>query len=328
MDLSKAIEKKIKKTDREIELKRPYEIVDGYADSIIRSKEHPLEFGLPSIDSVLMGDLRGKTAAIIGYGGTKKSLLSLNMVNYNANEHKATAIYNSAEMSLNAMLGRMIDYSTEPMQKPLSNRLQNASRHIRANLVKENRDDLVSKLKKGLKEFYGDSLLINSKNGMTYAKFKKLISRYKEITNSELDLLAVDGLSMMGGDGNETSRVDENTMMLNELAKEEDIYIPIIVHASKGESKHCRDLSHKARGSEKIVDNVDMVFTCSLIQDKINVGEYVNDIGYIRLWDKRASGDVVNVVYNFDENRLIMTESDINPLDVEVEEEKGFSRSF
>tara|TARA_R110002167_G_scaffold238265_1_gene443404 strand:+ start:1268 stop:2251 length:984 start_codon:yes stop_codon:yes gene_type:complete len=326
--LGEAIGNKIKKVDREIELKRPYEIVESYADSIIRSKEHPLEFGIPSIDKVLMGDLRGKTAAIIGYGGTKKSLLSLNMVNHNANQHKSNAVYNSAEMSLNAMLGRMIDYSTEPSQKPLSNHLQNASRHIRQNLVKENRDSLVEILKNGLKEFYGDSLFINSKNGMTYQKYKKLIGRYKEITNSELDILAVDGLSMMGGEGNETSRVDENTMMLNELAKEEDIFIPIIVHASKGESKHCRDLSHKARGSEKIVDNVDMVFTCSLIQDKINTGMYLNDLGYIRLWDKRGSGDIVSVVYDFDPHKLIMTESHIDPLDVEIEESTSFSKKY
>ena len=326
--LSKAVDKKIKKVYRELELKRPYEIVESFADSIIRSKEHPLEYGMPSFDRVLMGDLRGKTSAKIGYGGTKKSILALNLVNHNANEHQANGLYNSAEMSLNAMLSRMIDYSTEPMEKPLSNRLQNASKHIRANLVKENRDDLVAKLKSGLKEFYGDSLLINSKNGMTYDKYKKLINRYYELTGKELDMLAVDGLSMMGGDGNETTRVDENTKMLNELAKEEDIYIPIIVHASKGESKHCRDLSHKARGSEKIVDNVDMVFTCSLIQDKANVGEYLNDLGYIRLWDKRNSGEVVSVVYDFDPHKLTMKESNINPLDVEVEDNGGYNKAW
>jgi len=326
--LAKAIDKKIKKVDRELELCRPYEIVESYADSIIRSKEHPLEFGLPSIDNILMGDLRGKTASIIGYGGTKKSLLALNMVNYNSNEHKATAIYNSAEMSLNAMLGRMIDYSTDPVQKPLSNWMMNASHHIRQNLNRDNRDELVNTLKAGLKEFYGDSLLINSKNGMTYQKYKKLIARFKEITKQELDLLAVDGLSMMGGEGNETSRVDENTKMLNELAKEEDIYIPIIVHASKGEEKHCRDLSHKARGSEKIVDNVDMVFTCSLIQDRNNVGEYENDRGYIRLWDKRHSGTTENVVFDFDPNKLVITESNVNPLDVEIEEKKKSFKEF
>ena len=328
MNLGKAIDKRIKKEDRELELFRPYEIVESYADSIIRSKEHPLEFGLPSIDRILLGDLRGKTAAIIGYGGTKKSLLALNMVNHNASNHKSTAIYNSAEMSLNAMLGRMIDYSTDPMPKPLSNRMMNASKHIRQKLEKDNRDELVSTLKDGLKEFYGDSLLLNSKNGMTYQKYKKLIKRFKEITGLELDLLAVDGLSMMGGEGNETARVDENTMMLNELAKEEDIYIPIIVHASKGEDKHCRDLSHKARGSEKIVDNVDMVFTCSLIQDKINVGEYLNDLGYIRLWDKRGSGDTANVVFDFDPNKLVMTESNIDPLDVELEDKKKSFKKF
>jgi hypothetical protein len=73
--------KKIKTSQ---ELLRPDELVDDYVDGIVKAKEHPLSFGLPTIDAELRGDLRGKVAAIIGYGGTKKSLLCLNMVNHAA----------------------------------------------------------------------------------------------------------------------------------------------------------------------------------------------------------------------------------------------------
>ena len=58
------------------------------------------------------------------------------------------------------------------------------------------------------------------------------------------------------------------------------------------------------------------------------MGEYLNEQGYIRLWDKRASGDTVSIVYEFDRNKLIMTESHVKPEDVEIEETKKAFKSF
>ena len=51
----------------------------------------------------------------------------------------------------------------------------------------------------------------------------------------------------------------------------------------------------------------------SLIKDAMNDGEVEKDKGYIRLVDKRGTGDVVNNIYSFDEDRLLLYPSAIDP---------------
>ena len=297
----------------ELELLRPDELVDNYVKSIIRAKEHPIGFGMPKLDDELRGDLRGKIGAFIGYGGTRKSLLALNMTNYNAHHNRTNAIYSTMEMSYNAMLSRMLDYSTDSGIEGT-----NASAFIWDDLDKENMNTYINRMKKSFVNFYADSILLNQKNGMTYKEYKALFNKAKDM-NKNIDILAVDGLSMMGGNGNETEKVNENTLMLKELSKEENVFIPLICHASRGESKHCRDLFNKVRGSEKIIDNVDLALTCSLIQRYQNPDEYEKESGYIRLWNKRDSGNTIDVVYDFYPTRLIMEESTRKPEEVEIE---------
>jgi hypothetical protein len=199
----------------------------------------------------------------------------------------------------------------------------NASYDAWNKIERENSDYFKTLFKDIFVNYYADSILLNQKNGMTYKDYKALFKRAKDM-GKKIDVLAVDGLSMMGGQGNEKDRVDENTLMMKELAKEEDVFVPLIVHATRGETKHCRDLFSKARGSEKIIDNVDLAFTCSLIQK--NESEYERDSGYIRLWNKRDSGNTVNVVYDFFANKLKMSESSRDPLEVELKQEN--TKSF
>lgn len=313
--LTEKIEKQDVKTKGALELYRPDELVEDYIKSIVRAKNHPLSFGLPSIDEELRGDIRGKISAIIGYGGTRKSLLCLNMVNFNAHNHRSNAIYSTMEMSYNAMLSRLLDYS-------IASEDNNTSVNVWDQVEEENQNKMIEFLKESFVNYYADSILLNQKNGMTYKEYKQLLKKAKDLGKT-VDILAVDGLSMMGGQGSEREKVDDNTMMLKELAKEEDIFIPLIVHASRGESKHCRDLFNKCRGSEKIIDNVDFAFTCSLVQRFENPNEYEKESGYIRLWNKRDTGNVVNTVYDFYPNRLMIEESVRKPEDVEIESQKG-----
>jgi hypothetical protein len=44
---------------------------------------------------------------------------------------------------------------------------------------------------------------------------------------------------------------------------------------------------------------------------------YRNDLGYLRLFDKRDSGETINVVYNFDSNTLMMESSGLDPATLE-----------
>lgn len=298
------------------ELRTPEDLVNEYIDSKMLAKENPLSFGMPTIDDELNGELRTKTAAIIGYSGTKKSLFAFNVAMNSSIKHRSRGIYSTMEMSYDAMLERIIDYAVEVGDKNI-----NASRHIREQISRDTMYLLAKRLQDGLKESYGNYLLLNQKNGHTYKTYKTLITEAKN-RYEKVDMLVVDGLSMMGGAGSEREKMDEHTMMLKELAKEEKMFIPIIVHASKGEDRHTRDLSSKARGSEKIIDNCDMCFSLSLVQDPLDPGRDRNDQGYIRLWNKRGSGNVVNVIYNFDSIRLNMTESSIDPSSVDQEEER------
>ena len=51
--------------------------------------------------------------------------------------------------------------------------------------------------------------------------------------------------------------------------------------------------------------------------------EYEKESGYIRLWNKRDTGNIVNTVYDFYPNRLMIEESVRKPEDVEIESQKG-----
>lgn len=63
----------------------------------------------------------------------------------------------------------------------------------------------------------------------------------------------------------------------------------------------------------------------SLCQDKDTVtkegdSEYLQDIGYIRFYDKRGVGVTKNLIYLFDKQKLRLTESTLSPKDFEIED--------
>ena len=146
--------------------------------------------------------------------------------------------------------------------------------------------------------------------------FDKLLKKAKK-ANGVVDMLVIDGLSMMAGVGGETESYTANSKELKDLAKHHNVYIPLICHLSKGADKHTRDIQKYIRGSEKILDNVDFVIQMSLIIDefkssKDNV-EYERDRGFIKFFNKRGSGNTVNVIYNFDPTKLLISESGEDP---------------
>jgi hypothetical protein len=79
---------------------------------------------------------------------------------------------------------------------------------------------------------------------------------------------------------------------------------------SKGGKKTDRDASQLVRSSEKIIDKCDFYICQSLFEDESVVDEYRNDYGCSRLVDKRGTGRSVDVVYEFNEKRLTMTQTD------------------
>jgi hypothetical protein len=209
-------------------------------------------------------------------------------------------------MSVPQLMDRIIDHEVkDPDGKRNANQILS---EMYKKDVNDGRKFLVGELSKML----GNKLQITQNSRMTYEGYKKAIKIVRE-TAGDPWVLVVDGLSMMGGKGTETEVYSRNSAELKELAKEEDIFVLLICHVSKGAEKWTRDLSRWIRGSEKILDNCDFYYTMSQINDADNPEFYRNDKGFISFHDKRGSGQTVEVVYNFDPQRLRLSDSFEDP---------------
>lgn len=303
-----------------VELLSPSELIDTWADAIEQDTERPLTTCMPSIDKDIRNKLRGTVAAYIGYGGTKKSLLALQACKENVQSHmnNCTGIYANMEMAIYQFMNRLIDmsFSVEDCNYNASWYYEN---HYEKSFKLKDKDQMLA-VRNILKDFfnnhYGKNLYINSKTGNTIDDFHRMILKAKE-KNGKIDMLVIDGLSMMAGIGNETESYSTNSKELKDLAKLHNIYIPLICHLSKGAEKHTREVQRFIRGSEKILDNVDFVIQMSLIVDEINsignTNEYLTDKGYVRFYNKRGTGNTIDLIYNFNKTNLTINETPEDP---------------
>lgn len=318
----------IKPKERELELSTPDELVDQWIESIEGDVTRPLTTCIGKFDKDLRNKLRGTVGAYIGYGGTKKSLLALQACRQNVliHENNCTGIYSNMEMAIFQFLSRVIDMSVSVddwvynSSHYFEREYESAFRIMNKVQMKKIRDYMADTLNK----IYGSNLYINSQSSMTVDDFDKLIKRAKD-KNGTVDILVIDGLSMMGGVGSETESYTANSKELKDLAKLHNIYIPLICHLSKGADKHTREVQRYIRGSEKILDNVDFVIQMSLLIDEFKSGdttEYMSDKGYVRMYNKRGSGNTINVIYDFDYTTLMIKETDEEPANYDVKKDK------
>jgi replicative DNA helicase len=316
---------------RELELKTPEELVEDWTNAIEGDVERPLTTCISKIDKDLRNKLRGTVGAYIGYGGTKKSLLALQAckTNVQANMNNCTGIYSNMEMAIYQFMTRLIDMSFT-VDEWVNNtswyyegHYETAFKNKNAKVLKEIKETL----QRVFSDRYGKNLYINSQSGMNIDDFHKLVTKAKE-KNGKIDMLVVDGLSMMAGAGSETESYTTNSKELKDLAKLHNIYIPLICHLSKGAEKHTREVQRFIRGSEKILDNVDFIIQMSLLVDDFrssgNTTEYLTDKGYIRFFNKRGSGNTINIIYNFDKNTLNIKETDEEPSDYDKDKKSKF----
>jgi hypothetical protein len=287
--------------------------VDEYLDYVY----HPSSFmttGFSSFDKVLRKKIKGKLGCIVGYGGSKKSLLALNADLINARDFNSHIIYSTMEMSSNQLLSRIIDIVVD-------GQLSNASHEVES----QPREWAEKFLKESVAPIVGNKLYITQNSSLNCEDYDKLIQRVINETG-HCDGLTVDGLSMMGGSEKEVERYSNNTRDLKELANKWNIYIQLICHVSKGESKSTRDLTDKVRGSEKIFDNCDFMITLSQLIDvgktSPEIVEYIPNKGYARLYDKRGSGRTVNKIFDFNSVKLTLTENDEDPSSYESRNKK------
>lgn len=249
------------------------------------------------------GKLRSKLVPIIGYGGTKKSLLSLNIAYDNIVRGLGKCIYSTMESGATEIINRLIDIHCEPITDKFNPHLE-IEYH---NNIKKDLD---------AKKFYKDSFskaLMNSfflteNTSLEAESYDKLFTGF-ENENNKPDILIVDGLAGMGGRGSETELYSRHSKELKDLANKWKIMIFLICHVSKGGKKTDRDLSDKVRSSEKIIDNCDFYITNSLFTDG---DEFNKNYGALRLINKRGTGNTVDVVYEFNKQKLTMEQTDFD----------------
>jgi len=281
----------------------------------------------PSFDRVLDGDLKGKMLVIAGQGGTRKSILAQQMLFYNVVENGMRGIYNNQEMSKSQWLQRGVNmlaggaYVTRQAWQAIKEEYES------------DRESALKGLNSFLKTDAANRVIVDYRMASSTSYYRKVIEEVEK-ASGRIDMLVVDGLSMMDDKGGEMDSAAKHTRELKQLANELDIFVVVLVHVTKDVTKHTRDLMRGLRGSGKIYDNGDIFISCSLCVDQEESTDddliYRTDIGYLRLFDKRESGKTINVIYNLDPIAMRMRESDIVPsfTEVKVKEQATAWRKF
>jgi hypothetical protein len=294
-------------TEQELQVKSFGDWTPDFIESL-REEDNKITLCLPSFDKEMKGKLRGKLLSLIGYGGTKKSLYSENICYENIIEHKYRCLYSSMEMGVPDLMRRFIDMSSAGVNYNNSFEVELAER--------KNPGCAQEYLQKYIIPNFTNKLLISPNSSMTVPKYRELIKKIN-IDCGVCDILIVDGLSMMGGTGKTIEQVDRNSRELKELALEFNIFVIMITHVSRGADKDTKDLSMKARDSEKIVDNCDFHISLSQIYKDKTDQKLFDKYGHARLVNKRGSGKTVDVNFEIDEKRLLFKElSAIDMVDV------------
>jgi hypothetical protein len=293
-----------KQTVEELQMRSFGEWITEWENYVMQERsEKTLLFA--DVNRVIQGRLRGKLFVIMGYGGAKKSLYALNIALRNMRKDDDVCLYSTMEMSVPQLIDRIIDHEVKDPEG--RNAHETAAVMYRSD-ISEGR----KYIKKQLAEALGNKLQIIANSRMTYAGYKLAIQKCKETIGAPW-LLIVDGLSMMGGKGTETELYSQNSADLKQLANEENIFIILICHVSKGAERWTKDLSRNIRGSEKILDNCDFYATMSQIQDETNPDAFRKDLGFMNFNDKRGSGESIDAVYAFDSKRLQLSDTPMDP---------------
>jgi len=268
----------------------------------ILPENNKLSLKFENWDKEFKGKLRGKLVPVIGYGGTKKSLLGLNIAYENITRGLGSCIYSTMEMGATQIINRLLDMHVQPEKYNSHSELEyhnNITKKIKANEF----------YKTSFAPAFKNNFFITENTSLETDGYDKLLSDFKN-KNKRIDILIVDGLAGMGGKGSETELYSRHSKDLKELANKWDMLIFLICHVSKGGKKTDKDLSALVRSSEKIIDNCDFYITSSLIESILPDEEFDKTSGNLRLVNKRGTGNIIDVVYEFDGLRLTMNDSD------------------
>jgi len=259
--------------------------------------------------------LRGKLIGVVGREGTKKSIFCQNVAYHNMRKFGARTIISNMEMGENPLMSRLADRSFQKYKLRPSEDMEQAMEEGNKSWVKQ-RLHLLSK-------HYNDKLIVSSSSAMTPKDYRQLV-RKTEARYGKVDMLVVDGFSMMGGATDRFSRQENNSRELKEIAKEKDISIMAIFHTNAQAEKYYRKAHEYIRGTNKQKDNVDCFISMSMIVDQGKSTSsqdlyYKEDKGYSLMYNKRGSGRTIRKIFDFEPPQLKMVGTNENPNKYEVD---------
>ena len=291
---------------------KPAKTVEIYSDwaeewlDYYTQPSSPMSCLLDEINADQENSFKGKVAAFIGSGGTRKSYGAQNVVVQNVLGLGHRGIYSSMEMGKAEVVNRLLDMQFQAEDGVCASRIMQGY----ARKDKEGTREILRIQAQTLNE----NLILSNNSNKTCADYETLIQETTALYGP-VDFLAIDGLSAMGGKGrDETERYSQNTLDLKELAKQYNIFIILICHTTKASAAYTRDSTPFVRGSEKILDNTDFSICFSKVIDEArstptNI-QYVPFLGHIKYYNKRGSGVMLNRLMEFDGLRKLFKPSD------------------
>ena len=255
----------------------------------------PMTCILPQIDADQEGNLKGKLCVLIGTGGTRKSFFAKQVIATNILGYGSRFVYYSMEMGKPEVVSRFLDMVIAPENgESASSYLKRAVREDKAG---------VTEYLQSCSQLLTDNLVLSNTSGATVPDCEKLLLDTMA-AYGPVDGLCIDGLSAMGGGGDETQRFNQITLDLKELAKKYNLFILLICHTTKAAKGYTRDSREFVRGSEKILDNADFSICFSNIIDVRDSTPdniiYAKHLGHIKYYNKRGSGMMLNQLMEFD----------------------------
>lgn len=297
-----------------------YAYASDFVDKSQRT-ENSKGLGFDFIDKEENYDYEGKVIHIIGTGGIGKSLVLKQICTHSALSAER-CVYSTMEDTALRLFERVIRMHTDPHYKvdPETGEVIDYLSAVKRlqYLARTEGKTLKEALSRLLQREYGDYFLIDERVGMDkpayVATIEWLLNKY-----GQLHKLCIDGLSTMGGGGNEIDRAISNSFDVKELANEYKLCIPLLVHTPGGVDPEARDLWNHERGGPKIKDNADLFVALSAVKDPLadapGKEQYYQDKIIMKYWGKRTSGARKQRLLELDAEKLYWKVTDLEDFD-------------
>jgi len=263
--------------------------------------------GIPFVDEAEEYNYAGKYLQIFGKGGVGKSTLLMHIVRSFTAQH-FRALHSTMEDSAVGIFKRVIMglLQAEELRDAQENVVGYASQYPKLmSSIKDpaRRDEAYQWMLRELRAKYGNRWIVDDVGGMSEELYSKLIEANIR-KHGTVDMLGVDGHSMMARHGNEFESDVENAAGLKRLANKWDMLVADLIHVPTPVSREQRSLEYTPRSGTKVMEPADFYISLSSILDpeKSNIGDpqYYKEFVYMRYHGKRTSGKTLDGIMHID----------------------------